>query len=95
MTSDTSRSVLNTDNEVEPSSYFVLIALGQQNTQSNTQQLLFLHSLHRLPPAGIFFAAGIIYVVSLPFRALWKALPQKKHAKTPKRPASLPDDSAL
>lgn len=59
------------DNEVEPSSYLAIIALG------------------------VFFAAGIIYVLSLPVRALWRVLPQKKHAKPPKRSVPLPEQSTL
>ncbi|KAL3134052.1 hypothetical protein ABBQ32_008481 [Trebouxia sp. C0010 RCD-2024] len=57
------------DSEVEPSSYFVLIALG------------------------VFFVAAMIYVVSLPVRALCKVLPQKKR-ETPKRQAPSPEESS-
>ena len=47
-----------------------------------------------LPPVGVFFAAAVLYVVSLPVRAVWKVLPQKKRGKTPKRQAPLPEESS-
>lgn len=86
---------MTTDTEVEPSSYFALIALGKEDMQLSACQFLLQLQAVICPYAGIFFAAGIIYVVSLPVRALWKALPQKKPAKTPKRPVCLPDESPL
>ncbi|DBB17019.1 hypothetical protein WJX82_010063 [Trebouxia sp. C0006] len=39
---------------------------------------------------GLFFAAGVVYLVSLPIRALWKAVSQRK-PKVPKREASSSD----
>lgn len=89
------------DSEVEPSSYFVLIALGEAiysarcrskpRAQGPTFQLVDLPVC--LPPVGVFFVAAMIYVVSLPVRALCKVLPQKKR-ETPKRQAPSPEESS-
>ena len=90
------------DSDVEPSSYLFLIALGETYLHRVMQSRRFARFTQLgladlpvyVPPVGIFFAAGVVYVVSIPVRAIWKALPQKKHDKQPKKQAPLPEKSS-
>ena len=81
----------NVETEVQSSSYAVLILLGMSRAVTDGALLNLSHCI--LIDAGLLFGAGILYLASLPVRALWKLVPERE-AKLRKRSPSASDGTS-